>query len=66
MQVKIIDTENKEVGKKTMPSQFAEQFRLDLIRRNYYAFKSHLRQRYGASPTAGIRQSVEVSKRRRD
>jgi large subunit ribosomal protein L4e len=66
MQVKIIDTSNKEVGKKTMPAQFGEEYRLDLIRRAYYAYQSHARQPYGTKPGAGTRQSVEVSKRRRD
>jgi large subunit ribosomal protein L4e len=66
MQVKIIDAANKETGKKALPSQFEEGFRLDLIRRAYYALKSHERQPYGTKPGAGTRQSVEVSKRRRD
>jgi large subunit ribosomal protein L4e len=66
MQLKIIDPQNKETGKKDLPAQFGEEFRPDLIKRAYLSLKSHERQPYGASPTAGIRQSVEVSKRRRD
>jgi len=65
MQLKIIDPQNKEAGKRELPRQFSEEFRPDLIKRAYLAFKSHERQPYGASPLAGIRQSVEVSKRRR-
>lgn len=66
MQVKIIDAANKEAGKKELPIQFNEEYRLDLIRRAYYSLKSIERQPYGTKPGAGTRQSVEVSKRRRD
>ncbi len=66
MQTKIIDATNNETGKKSLPVQFEEDFRLDLIRRAYYSLKSHERQPYGTKPGAGTRQSVEVSKRRRD
>lgn len=66
MQVKIVDAANKESGKKELPSQFNEEYRLDLIRRAYYSLKSIERQPYGTKPGAGTRQSVEVSRRRRD
>jgi large subunit ribosomal protein L4e len=66
MQLKIIDTQNKEAGKIELPVQFSEEFRPDLIKRAYFSLKSHERQPYGTDPLAGIRQSVEVSKRRRD
>src|SRR5512137_2011510 len=66
MQVKIMDAANKETGKKALPAQFDEDYRLDLIRRAYYSLKSHDRQPFGTKPGAGTRQSVEVSKRRRD
>jgi large subunit ribosomal protein L4e len=66
MQAKILDPANKETGKRALPSQFDEDYRLDLIRRAYYSLKSHERQPFGTKPGAGTRQSVEVSKRRRD
>ena len=49
-----------------MPPQFAEEYRPDLIRRAVHALQSAARQAYGSHPEAGLRHSVDVSKRRRD
>lgn len=65
MEVKIVDSTNKQVGKKKLPSQFEEKVRPDLIKRAVFAVQSHKRQPYGSSPLAGFRHSVRISKRRR-
>nr|AJS13037.1 50S ribosomal protein L4P, large subunit ribosomal protein L4e [uncultured archaeon] len=66
MEVKIIDSTNKQIGKRNLPKQFEEEVRLDLIKRALFALQSHKRQPYGSSPEAGKRHSVRISKRRRD
>lgn len=48
------------------PKQFEEPIRTDLIQRAVVASLANDRQKYGAKPTAGKRQSADVSKRRRD
>jgi len=48
-----------------MPSQFAEEFRPDLIKRAVHALWSKGRQAYGADPEAGLRHSSKLTKRRR-
>ena len=65
-EVKVLDLENKEKGKIKLPKQFEEGVRPDLIKRAVLAIRSHKRQSYGASPEAGKRASVKVSKRRRN
>ena len=64
MQTKVLDLENKEKGKVTLPKQFEEDIRPDLIKRAVLAIRSHNRQGYGASPEAGKRASAILSKRR--
>lgn len=66
MEVKVIDSTNKQVGKRKLPKQFEEMVRPDLIKRAVFALQSHNRQPYGSSPEAGKRHSVRISKRRRD
>ncbi|MDK2849607.1 MAG: large subunit ribosomal protein L4e [Candidatus Woesearchaeota archaeon] len=66
MELTIVDFEKKEVGKVTLPRQFEEAIRLDLIHRAFVAKHSALRQRYGADPRAGKRYSAKLSRRRRD
>lgn len=65
MELKIFSRENKETGKKRMPAQFSEPFRLEIIKRAVEAILSNRRQPYGTYPEAGQRHSVFVSKRRR-
>ncbi len=64
MEVKVLDTENKEKGKVKLPAQFEEEIRPDMIKRAVLAIKSHKRQVHGASPEAGLRASAKISKRR--
>lgn len=65
-EVKIINGENKEVGKQKLPSQFSEPIRVDLIKRAVDAIQGNKRQRYGADPRAGKKQATRLSRRRRD
>jgi large subunit ribosomal protein L4e len=66
MQLKIINTENKETGKISLPAQFAEPVRADIISRAVLALQSHRRTPYGADPRAGKKAAATLSKRRRD
>jgi large subunit ribosomal protein L4e len=65
MELKILDTKNKETGKVALPKQFSEEIRPDLIKRAVLAIQSHDRQPYGADPEAGKKSSAELSRRRR-
>ncbi|MFH1399970.1 MAG: 50S ribosomal protein L4, partial [Nanoarchaeota archaeon] len=65
MKLKILDTQRKETGTIDLPAQFFEPFRPDLIKLGVLAVQANGRQPYGASPDAGMRHSVEVSRRRR-
>jgi len=64
MELKVLDAANIEKGKKTLPKQFSEEVRPDLIRRAVLSLQSRSRQAYGADPRAGLRASAEVSRRR--
>ncbi len=66
VEVKILDLENNEKGRIKLPKQFEEDIRPDLIKRDVLAIMSHKRKVYGASPEAGKRASVRISKRRHD
>ena len=48
-----------------MPAQFDEEIRADLIKKAVLAIQANSRQPYGAKPSAGQRQSGEISRRRR-
>ena len=65
MKITIKDTNNKEVAKTELPSQFSEEYRPDLIIRAVLGLQSKARQPYGAKPDAGKRASAEISRRRR-
>ena len=65
MKLSIFDQGKNKKGEKELPSQFNESFRPDLIKRAVHALQSAARQRYGASPVAGMRHSSKLSKRRR-
>ncbi len=65
MEVKIVGKGNKASGSKSLPLQFQEAYRPDLIRRATHALQSQARQAYGADPKAGMRHSSKLSKRRR-
>src|SRR3989338_11129595 len=66
MKLKVISPEGKEDGSVTLPTQFSEEVRSDLIKRAVLAIQSHNRQPYGASPEAGKRASAKLSRRRRN
>lgn len=66
MQVTIMNKESQAAGKATLPKQFEEALRPDLVKRAVLALQSAARQAYGASPEAGKRPSVRISKRRHD
>ncbi|MEM3154702.1 MAG: 50S ribosomal protein L4 [Candidatus Woesearchaeota archaeon] len=66
MEVKILNAENKEVGKQKMPAQFEEAIRPDLIKRAVEAVEANKRQSYGADQRAGKKQATRLSRRRRD
>ncbi|MEK6968978.1 MAG: 50S ribosomal protein L4 [Nanoarchaeota archaeon] len=65
MKLKILDSQNKKTGEMSMPSQFSEEIRPDLIKRAVQALQSAARQLYGATPLAGLRHSSKLTKRRR-
>lgn len=65
MKLPIFNLRNQKSGEKTLPNQFSEEYRPDLIRRAVLAVQASRRQPYGAYPEAGQRHSAEVSKRRR-
>ena len=62
----IVGIDSKRVGKMSLPEQFDEQVRSDLIKRAFHYYMGAMRQPYGASPRAGLRHSTRISKRRRD
>ena len=65
MKLSILEASKNKIGEITLPSQFNEDVRPDLIKRAVLALQSNNRQPYGASPTAGKRASAKLSKRRR-
>ena len=64
MKVDVISLENKKVSDVTLPKQFAEPLRLDIIRQAVRVIQHNNRQPYGTAPFAGLRQVPNVSKRR--
>ena len=66
MKIDVVDLENKEVKKIDLPTQFNEEIRQDLIKRDFLAIRANTRQGYGASPEAGKKSSNTMSRRRRD
>ncbi|MBI4440373.1 50S ribosomal protein L4 [Candidatus Woesearchaeota archaeon] len=66
MKADIVTIEGKSAKKVDLPRQFSEEVRTDLITRAVLAIQNNKRQPYGAKPTAGMRASAEVSRRRRD
>ena len=66
VKVSVMSLEGKAGAQKTMPKQFDEPVRNDLIKRAVLALQSVARQPYGADPEAGDRHAVDISRRRRD
>lgn len=65
MKLKIMNIDKTEMGSISLPSQFDEAVRPDLIKRAVLSIQANIRQPYGASPEAGKRHSAELSRRRR-
>ncbi len=65
MKLKVLSRTGKALKELTLPEQFKEAVRPDLIKRAVLALQSWKRQPYGANPEAGKRHSVKLSKRRR-
>src|SRR5210317_1057369 len=63
--MKVLDKNAKESGNVTLPSQFSEEVRTDLIKKSVLALQANSRQAYGSAPEAGKRHSAELSRRRR-
>jgi len=66
MELTIYNKENKAIGKQTLPSQFSEPIRFDLIKRAVLAAQHNRRQPYGAHDRAGKRHSAKLSRRRKN
>ncbi len=64
MNVKVLDAKKTETKTVTLPAQFTEPVRRDLIKRAVLALQSNRRQKYGANPEAGKGYSAYLSKRR--
>lgn len=66
MKIPIFDAKKHEVGKASMPVQFSEPVRADVIQRAVEVLDSNARQPYGADPMAGKKCSAKLSRRRHD
>lgn len=66
MKLKVFDSNNKETKMVTLPSQFVEPVRPDLVKRAVLALQASRRQKYGAYSEAGKGYSAYLSKRRHD
>ncbi len=66
IKVKTKTMEGKQGKELTLPTQFNEPVRNDLIKLAVLALQSNRRQPYGAKPEAGKRASAKLSRRRHD
>ncbi|MBR9700842.1 50S ribosomal protein L4 [Candidatus Woesearchaeota archaeon] len=65
MKLKIMTAANSTGGDITLPKQFDEPVRTDIITRAVLTIQANARQAYGGYGGAGMRHSAELSKRRR-
>ena len=65
MKAVIIGMDGKKGKEMNLPVQFAEEFRPDIIKKAVLVQQSHNVQPYGVKPTAGLKQTFWVSKRRK-
>ena len=65
MKLEILGISKDKTGEISVPSQFNEDIRPDLIKRAVLALQSARRKAYGSAPEAGKRASSTLSKRRR-
>lgn len=59
MKVPIYDIEGKEIEEADLPAIFSADYRPDLIKKAFYALKSHSLQPQGRDPMAGMRTSAQ-------
>jgi large subunit ribosomal protein L4e len=64
MKLKVFDQKNNETKAVTLPAQFSQPVRLDLVKRAVLSLQANRRQKYGAKPGAGQGYSSYLSKRR--
>ena len=61
----VVGMDGKKGKEVSLPSQFSEDFRPDLIKKAVVIQQSHSIQAYGTAPMAGLRQSSFITKRRK-
>lgn len=66
MKIAIIGIDGKKSKEMNLPIQFKEEFRPDIIKKAVLVQQSHSVQPYGVKPTAGLKQTFWISKRRHD
>lgn len=66
MKATLYDNTGKKVKEISLPAQFDEAYRPDLIKKAVIAIQNNNRQAYGADVRAGLRHNAKVSRRRRD
>lgn len=64
--IPVFNASGKEIAKQSLPQQFSEPVRSDLVFRGVFTLQNNRRQPYGAMPYAGMRTSAKLSRRRRD
>jgi len=66
MKIPVFNLDCKKDGEVELPNQFNEERRVSLVKKAVRAYLANQRQKYGAYRLAGMRQSAELSRRRRD
>jgi len=66
MKIPVFNLNCKKDGEIELPKQFSEARRVSSIKKAVRAYLANQRQKYGAYRLAGMRQSAELSRRRRD
>lgn len=66
MKVQVTSITGTKKSEMSLPSQFSEPIRHDLIKRAVLTIQANKRQQYGTDPEAGKKYSSKLSRRRRD
>ena len=66
LKLNVLSVGNTSTGSRSLPSQFAEPIRPDLVKRAVEAIQGNTRQQHGSKKEAGQRHSAKLSRRRRD
>ena len=66
MKLKVRTQTGQSKNEQDMPKQFNEPVNPKLIRRAVAVIRSNRRQKYGATPRAGMEVSAKLSKRRKN